>query len=238
MKPSNPGTSSKAYWSILKKFVNDKKVRIIPPLYHNGKFITDFRQKAELLNPIFAGQCSILLNSSKLPTNLAPQTDQSLTCINFSQDDILKIIQNLNPNKAHGPDKLSIRMIKICGKSLYKHLEMIFKSCIIKGEYPCDWKKANVVPVHKKGDKQSLKNYRPISLQPIFGKSFERISYNNIFKYLAINKLKSDHQSVFKSRDSCVNQLLSITYEIYHSLDNGLEVRGIFLDISKAFDKV
>ena len=96
-------------------------------------------------------------------------------------------------------------MIKICGKSLCKPLEMIFKSCIIKGEYPSEWKKANVVPVHKKGDKQSLKNYRPISLQPIFGKSFERISYNNIFKYLAINKLKSDHQSGFKSRDSCVN---------------------------------
>ena len=93
---------------------------------------------------------TILQNSSKLPTNLAPRTDQSLTSVHFSQDDILKIIQNLNPNKAHGPDKISIRMIKICGKSLCKPLEMIFKPCIIKGEYPSEWKKANVVPVHKK----------------------------------------------------------------------------------------
>ena len=135
MKLSNPETSSKAYWSILKCFVNDKKILIIPPLYHNGNFITDFRQKAELFNSFFAEQCSILLNSSKLPTNLAPRTDQSLTSVHFSQDDILKIIQNLNPNKAHGLDKISIRMITISGKSLCKPLEMIFKSCIVKGEY-------------------------------------------------------------------------------------------------------
>ena len=191
-----------------------KKIPIIPPLYCNGNFITDFCQKAELFNSFFAEQCSILLNSSKLPTNLAPRTDQSLTSINFSQDDILKIIQNLNPNKAHGPDKISIRMIKICGKSLCKPLEMIFKSCIKKGEYPSEWKKANVVPVHKKGDKQLLKNYRPISLLPIFGKIFERIIYNNIFEYLTTNKLISDNQSGFKPGDSFINQLLSITHEI------------------------
>ena len=129
-------------------------------------------------------------------------------------------------------------MIKICGKSLYKPLEKIFTSCIIKGEYPPDWKKANVVSLHKKCDKQSLKNYRSISLLPIFGKIFKRIIYNYIFNYLTTNKLISNNQSGFKPGDSCVNQLLSITHEIYHSLDNGLEVRGVFLDISKAFDKV
>ena len=127
-KLSNPETSSKACWSLLKSFVNDKKMPIIPPLYHNGNFITDFCQKAELFNSFFAEQCSILLNSSKLQTNLAPRRDQSITSVNFSQDDILKINHNLNPNKAHGPDKISIRMIKICSKSLYKPLEMIFTS--------------------------------------------------------------------------------------------------------------
>ena len=63
---------------------------------------------------------------------------------------MLKLIQNLNLNKAHGADKASIRMIKICGKSLCKALEMILKSCIIKREYPSEWKKTNVIPVHKK----------------------------------------------------------------------------------------
>ena len=122
-------------------------------------------------------------------------------------------------------------MIKICGKSLCKPLEMIFKYCIIKEEFPSEWKKANIVPVHKRSDKQSLKDYRPISLLPIFGKIFERIIYSNIFEYLATKNLISENQSGFKPGDSSVNQLLSITHEIYHSLDNGLEVRGVFLDI-------
>ena len=76
----------------------------------------------------------------------------------------------------------------------------------------------------QKGDKQLLKNDRPISLLPIFGKFFERIIYNNIFEYLTANKLISDNQSGFKPGDSCINQLLSITHEIYHSSDNGLEI--------------
>ena len=61
-----------------------------------------FRQKAKFFNSFFSEQISVLLNSSKLQTNLASRTDQSVTFINFSQDDILKIIQNLNPYKAHG----------------------------------------------------------------------------------------------------------------------------------------
>ena len=67
---------------------------------------------------------------------------------------------------------------------------------------------------------------------------FERIIYNNIFGYLTTNKLISDNQPGFKPGDSYVNQLLSITHEIYHLLDNGLEVGGVFLDISKAFEKI
>ena len=129
---------------------NSTKIPNIPPLYHNGKFIINFHQKAELFSSFFPEQWSVLQNSSKLPTNLAPQTDQSLTSINFSQDDILKIIQNLNPNKAHGLDKMNLCLIKICGNSLCKPLEMIFRFCIVKGEFPSEMKKANVVPVQKK----------------------------------------------------------------------------------------
>ena len=83
MKLSNTETSSKAYWPILRSFGNDKKILIIPPLYHNCNFITDFCEKAELFNSFFAEQYSILENRRKLPTNLAPRIDQSLTSINF-----------------------------------------------------------------------------------------------------------------------------------------------------------
>ena len=107
-----------------------------------------------------------------------------------------------------------------------------------QGKFSTEWKKANVVPVYKKGDKQILNNYRPVSLLPICGKFFKRLIYNNLFKYFIENDLLSQNQSGFKPGDSCINQLISITHEIYQSFDDGLEARGVFLDIYKVFDKV
>ena len=87
-------------------------------------------------------------------------------------------------------------------------------------------------------DKKILKNYSPVSLLPICGKIFERLIFNELFNFLLENNLISPNQSGFKPGDSCINQLLSITHEIYNSFDEGLELRSVFLDISKAFDKV
>ena len=114
----------------------------------------------------------------------------------------------------------------------------IFKTCLNRGKFPSEWKKGNIVPIHKKDDKQNVKNYRPVSLLPICGKIFERLIYNVMYDFLTENDLLSPNQSGFRSGDSCINQLLSINHEILNAFDKGLEVRGIFLDISKAFDKV
>ena len=165
-------------------------------------------------------------------------TEKRLTKIRFSEDDIAKIIQNLDPNKAHGHDQISIRMLKICGKTICKPLECIFRECLNTGLFPLEWKKANLVPVYKKGDKQCLINYCPVSLLPICGKIFEKLIFNQMFKIFNENNLISPKQPVFKPKDSCINQIISITHEIYEALDAGLEIKSIFLDISKAFDKV
>ena len=95
-----------------------------------------------------------------------------------------------------------------------------------------------MVPIHKRDDKQNVKNYRSVSILPIFGKIFERLIYNEMHSFFIENDLISPSQSGFKQGDSCVNQLLSITHDIYQFLDQGYEVRGVFLDISKAFHKV
>ena len=83
-----------------------------------------------------------------------------------------------------------------------------------------------------------MKNYGPVSSLPICAKFFERRIYRRIFEYLIKNHLITENQSGFKPGDSCINQLLSITHDIYKSLDDGSKVKGEFLDISKAFNKV
>ena len=169
---------------------------------------------------------------------LTKKTHESLSTINFSTDGFLKIIRNLEPNKAHEHNMISIRMIKICDTSICRPLQLIFQSCLESGKFPNEWKKANVAPVHKKGGKEILKNYRPISLLPIAGKIFKRLLYDRMFEFFMENNLISKNQPGFRPGDSCINQLLSITHEIYQSFDDNLEVRAVFLDISKAFDKV
>ena len=204
--------SPKTSWPLLKLFLNNKKIPIIPPLFHENKFITDFKEKAEIFN---AKQCALIDNNSSLPNKLIYLTEKHLTKIRFSEDDIAKIIQNLDPNKAHGHDQIIIRMLKICGKTICKPLECICRECLNTGLFPLEWKKTNLVPVYKKGDKQCLKNYRPVSLLPICGKIFEKLIFNEILKFFNENNLISPKQSGLKPRDSCINQLISITHEIY-----------------------
>ena len=85
--------------------------------------------------------------------------------------------------------------------------------------------KNTVAPVHKKGNKQTLENYRPLYLLPNCGKGFERLIYNSLYEFSTEKELISSNQSAFKPVDSCVNQLLpmthTITHEIYKSFDDG-----------------
>ena len=92
--------------------------------------------------------------SSVLPDNLAKLTNKPLDSVNFSTDDIPKILNNLDPNKAQGHNMLSIRMITLCGNSICKPLLVIFNDCLMDGNF------------HKKGDKQCLNNYTLISFLP------------------------------------------------------------------------
>ena len=131
-------------------------------------------------------------------------------------------------------------MIKICDETIALQLKIIFDTVFKSGSYPDKWKRANVVTVHKKGNKNILKNYRPISLLPVCGKMFEKCIYNSLYSYLESNDILSKFQSGFRKGDSCISQLLAITHEIYSSFDAypSLETRGVFLDISKDFDRV
>ena len=75
---------------------------------------------------------------------------------------------------------ISIWMLKICGKSSCRPLELIFNECISNCVFPSEWKKGNVVPIHKKNDSQCLENYRPVSLLPICGNILELLIFNEM----------------------------------------------------------
>ena len=96
----------------MKTFLNNKKIPIIPLIFYDNKYITDFKQKAEIFNSHFSKQCSPLINNSKIPSECSRKSNESLSSITFEINDIEKIIKNLDPNKSHDHHMLSIRMLK------------------------------------------------------------------------------------------------------------------------------
>ena len=95
-------------------------------LFHQNRHITKYKDKAELFNNFFANQRSLVNNSSILPSVLINRIENAISSIDFGLDGIAKIIQKLDPNKAHSDDMTSIRMLEICGNSVYKPLQLIF----------------------------------------------------------------------------------------------------------------
>ena len=130
-------------------------------------------------------------------------TDIILDTINIA------IIRSINPKKSNGPNEISGHMLRIADDALVTPpLKLIFTNILRTSTYPALWKKANVTPVYKKGDKQEIENHRPISLLPLFGKIFEKIVFNDIYAHLTTNQLITKNQSGFRPGHSTTNQLL------------------------------
>ena len=135
--------------NINSNFLTGEKVSCIPPIFHENRFIINFREKVESFNSFFDNQCLLIRNSSVLSTDYKLFTDKSLSNITFTDNDIGRIIGSLDPNKAHGYDMMNICMLKVCGDSIYKPLGIIFRACLEHGVFPQNGKKTNIVPIHK-----------------------------------------------------------------------------------------
>ena len=126
-------------------------------------------------------------------------------------------------------------MLILCDENISIPLKLIYEQVFATGIFPNIWKSVNLTPIHKKGDKQLLKKYRPISLLPICGKIFEKIIFNQLYLFFTTNNLITKNQSGFRSGDSTTNKLLTLVNEIHESFDNrnSLEVRSVFLIYQK-----
>ena len=163
-----------------------------------------------------------------------------LSSINIKELDILNVLKSLDVYKAHRHDDFSIWMLNLCHKSILKPFKLLLENYLRTEIFSDQWKKTDIVPIHKKGDEQRVKNYRSVFLLRIFGKVFYRIIFNDLFKDFKENNLFSLRQSGVIRGALSVQQLIVITHEIYKVLDcsPSLEVRGVFLDDSKNLGKV
>ena len=199
---SELNVASKKWWNVVKNITGRKKADGIPFLFDNiGGRVFDDIGKCTLLNHFFADQST--LNDSDIPVPpVTPYTESTLEAISVTPADVLKVILSLNLSKATGSDGIGNKFIRRVLPTFTDELSKFFNYCLLHGVFPNQWKISNVIPIHKKGEKTSVSNYRPISLLPCLSKVFERLVANHMMKYITDNNLVSHRQSGFMPKDS------------------------------------
>ena len=226
-------TNPKKFWTYLKTHT---KSRGIPAFLkgNNDTKITDHMEMASLFN-IFFHSTFTPTNNNPLP-NIDTHNDPNLHELHFDSVDIEKQLSQLNSIKAPGPDNLPTKILKEYAHELAPSVTTLFNDSLNEGTVPTAWKQANVIPLHKKGNKHTASNYRPISLLPVISKVLERCIYNKIIDYI-IPKLTNLQHGFLRNR-STATQLLTVFSKINNILDTGNQADVVYFDLSKAFDSV
>ena len=226
--------STKRFYSYLKSLRSGSSG--IAPLKVNGHLVSHSEGKAAALNDQFV---SVFSEDTGAPIpDLGPSPHADLPDIQISPDGVRKLLSNILPHKAAGPDEIHARVLKELHEPLAPILGDLFQRSLDSGEVPEDWRQANVAPAFKKGDKNKASNYRPISLTSITCKLLEHIIASHTMKHLEERNALYYLQHGFRKMRSCETQLLSLIQDLTQARDNRTQTDLVVMDFAKAFDKV
>ena len=227
--------NSKPFW----KYIKSKRVDNIgvSGLKENGILYEDSKSKAEILLKQFTSVFTKEDTSAPLP-DIKDKSFPSINNILVDEKGVLKLIKGMNVNKAAGPDGIPNKLLKACAEEVAPVLTNIFQESLNSSKLPADWKKANVTPLFKKGDKHVPQNYRPVSLTSVCCKFLEHIVCKHILSHLEKYKILSDLQHGFRSGHSCESQLIITINDLLEAYNDKDQIDLVILDFSKAFDTV
>ena len=229
----------KYFFSYAKRF--SKLKSNIGPLRSSstGTLQHDATEMAEILQDQYSSVFSDPDNEKKKDTtsNIKSPSDK-LTSFNFSKEDIITAIDEIDVDSATSDGDIPARILKACKQPLSEALMIIWGNSFRNGQVPSVYKEQYITPVFKKGNKTDPGNYRPVSLTSHMIKVFERVLRKNMVEHLESNHIFSKKQHGFRKGRSCLTQLLQhMDYILNNYLDSS-ETDVIYLDYAKAFDKV
>ena len=200
----------------------------------DGSVVTDDQCRAELLNDAFASKFTDP-RASVLPEAPSYDVDRlSRFCV--SESAVRAALKSVPVNKACGPDNVSARIIVECAEELVTPLTKICNASLRSGVFPERWKRANIIPIYKKGDKKVPSNYRSVSLLPLFGKILERIVYEQLYTHVSPALCSEQHG--FIPRRSCITNLAVYLQSAWEAISDGYQTDAIYTDYSAAFQSV
>ena len=234
---SNIKTNPKAFW----KYANTRlktKPGIDVLKDELGQPKSSPSDKSKLLNEFF----SSVFTTEDQTTMPAPQHRHlpvgRLSDVVITSEEVHQKLLKLNVSGAPGPDGLHPRVLKELAPQIAAPLSWLFNACLETSSVPNEWRHAVVVPIFKKGSRQSASNYRPISLTSTVCKTMEAIMRDKILNHLATNNLLSPHQHGFCPSRSCSTQLLETMDAWTKTIEDKQPLDAVYLDFRKAFDSV
>ena len=236
----------KKTWKIINEIRGKTKATIKPSFIIDNQKITNRRVISNEFNKYFNSIAS-KLNDSLINQRLSdshilsfeqyigPKNDNSIFLEDCSEVEILKIISELDNNKA---SDLPIRVIKKAAHLIAPVLAQYFNLFMMEGVFPEILKIGRITPIFKKGNPEELGNYRPVSTLPIFGKIFEKIIYARIYNFALSQNIIDPNQFGFRQSHSTSHAINHSVKIIEDHLSAQKHVLGIFIDLSKAFDTI
>ena len=235
---ANSKKNPKAFYS----YINNRckvQAKVGPLKDLDGNVQNDDAMQAKILNDRFSTAFT-QEDTTSTPTpvqSFDPTAGPPLSSLEVTPDKVGEKIHVLKPG-ASGPDKIGPRILKELSSQLILPISMIFNKSLTESIVPNDWKLSNVTAIFKKGDKTDAGNYRPISLTCMICRILESILRDSIIIHLQHYQLIAKSQHGFLPHRSCLTNLLEFLEVITKLIDEGHSVDIVFLDFSKAFDKV
>ena len=233
-------------WKTINQLLNKRsKSTNIDILEEAGRNVSNKQEIAETMNGHFCSIGKDLASIIEETPNPLLTGEYELNPMNkrfhFKSINVLDIgdaIGKLKTAISFGNDNISSYFLKLALPLIENSLVLLFNTSIETGRFPDSWKTARVTPIFKDGDKTNKSNYRPISVLPVISRLFEKLIFNQLYRYLNQNGLLSENQSGFRELHSTVTCLLKNTDDWYSELDNGHLLGLVFIDLKKAFDTV
>lgn len=224
----------KHFWHYVKMKKNNSNYP--KNMHYNGKTSTNDSESVELFADFFK---NVYIDNQNDNIDVDDIIDNcpELDITPFNADQIYDELTKINANKSKGPDNVHPIILKNCAVGLATPLQIIFNKSIQEGKYPSKWKTSYITPLHKKGSKNSVENYRGIAILPTFGKFFELLVHK-FYVRPKIDDIISNKQHGFCKSRSTSTSLIGYTHFVKNAMANGDQVDTFEGDLRKAFDQV
>ena len=237
----NSENKSRVMWNVINDELGSSrdKTKQNLTLFKNDVLITDPQTVADIFNTHFnfTPQVTNLLPVEN-PCRFITRNPHSMFLYPVNPQEIKDTIASVKSKFSKGTDQIPNSILKECIEHIANPISYLVNYSFETGVFPDALKEALVKPVHKKGPKTEVDNYRPISILNSISKIFEKCFNNRLYSFLETQNVLTHQQFGFRKNKNVADAIASYTQNIFNNLDRNEHPISMFCDLSKAFDRV